>query len=114
MPEEINRLLTDQLASQLFVHSADAIENLRTEGIPDERIHFVGNTMIDSLVSVEHRFRQLEVASRFGLRNREYVLVTLHRPALVDGPLLPAVLKRLGALAEHLPVLFRHIRGPAR
>lgn len=105
MPEEINRLLTDQLASQLFVHSADAIENLRTEGIPDERIHFVGNTMIDSLVSVEHRFRQLEVASRFGLRNREYVLVTLHRPALVDGPLLPAVLKRLGALAEHLPVL---------
>jgi UDP-N-acetylglucosamine 2-epimerase (non-hydrolysing) len=106
MPEEINRIVTDQLADHLFVHSEDAIDNLRAEGIAPHRIHFVGNTMIDSLVAVEERFRALLLAERLGMPTGGYVLVTLHRPALVDGPLLEVVLDRLGELARELPVLF--------
>jgi UDP-N-acetylglucosamine 2-epimerase (non-hydrolysing) len=106
MPEEINRILTDQLADLLFVHSEEAIDNLRAEGIADERIHFVGNTMIDSLVAMQDRFRSIHLASQLGLPPGGYVLVTLHRPALVDGPLLDVVLEQLGALARELPVLF--------
>jgi UDP-N-acetylglucosamine 2-epimerase (non-hydrolysing) len=106
MPEEINRILTDQLSDLLFVHSEDAIRNLRTEGIPQKRIHFVGNTMIDSLVAMEERFRGLCLARQLGLREQDYVLVTLHRPALVDGPLLEVVVARLGRLADEIPVLF--------
>jgi len=105
MPEEINRVVVDHLADLLFVHSEDAIANLRAEGVPEDRIHFVGNTMIDSLVAVQRRFRGLGAAARLGLRASNYVLVTLHRPALVDGPVLEVVLARLGELARELPVL---------
>jgi UDP-N-acetylglucosamine 2-epimerase (non-hydrolysing) len=83
MPEELNRIVTDQLADQLFIHSPEAEDNLHAEGIPAERIHLVGNTMIDTLV-----------------------LVTLHRPALVDGPLLRETIGQLAALARELPVVF--------
>lgn len=106
MPEEINRVLTDQISDLLFVHSEEAIGNLRAEGIAQDKIHFVGNTMIDSLVAVQDRFRQLRLASMLGLEERNYVLVTLHRPALVDGPLLGTVLAALGELAREIPVLF--------
>jgi UDP-N-acetylglucosamine 2-epimerase (non-hydrolysing) len=105
MPEEINRVVTDQISEHLFVHSEEAIANLGAEGIPPDRIHFVGNTMIDSLVGVEARFRDLHVAQRLGLHEGDYLLVTLHRPALVDGPLLPVVVDQLAALAWDLPVL---------
>jgi UDP-N-acetylglucosamine 2-epimerase (non-hydrolysing) len=105
MPEEINRLVVDHLADLLFVHSEDAIANLHAEGVAKERIHFVGNTMIDSLVAVEDRFRSLDAAAGLGLCPGDYLLVTLHRPALVDGPLLEVVLERLGELAQQLPVL---------
>jgi UDP-N-acetylglucosamine 2-epimerase (non-hydrolysing) len=106
MPEEINRVVTDDLSELLFIHSDEATENLRAEGISDSRIQFVGNTMIDSLVAVEERFRRLDVAATLGVRRGDYLLVTLHRPALVDGPLLVAVLERLGELARDLPVVF--------
>jgi UDP-N-acetylglucosamine 2-epimerase (non-hydrolysing) len=105
MPEEINRVVTDQLSELLFVHCHDAIENLRSEGIPCERIHFVGNTMIDTLRAMEERFRGLRAARALGLRAGDYLLVTLHRPALVDGPLLEPVLEQLGELSRALPVL---------
>ena len=115
MPEEVNRVVADQLSQFLFVHSTEAVANLRAEGIPDERIHFVGNTMIDSLVAVGRRHRELDVQSRIGLECDEYVLVTLHRPALVDGPLLPAVVEQLNMLAAELPVVFpMHPRTRAR
>jgi UDP-N-acetylglucosamine 2-epimerase (non-hydrolysing) len=87
MPEEINRIVADEFSDYLFLHCDEAIENLRNEGIPDGRMHFVGNTMIDSLVAVEGRFRSLDSARRLALEPRGYRLVTLHRPALVDGPL---------------------------
>jgi UDP-N-acetylglucosamine 2-epimerase (non-hydrolysing) len=102
MPEEINRALTDNLATHLFIHSEEAVHNLLHEGVPEERIHFVGNTMIDSLVAFEDAVRDIEV----GFEPGSYVLVTLHRPALVDGPLLPEVMDALGTVARDLPVVF--------
>jgi UDP-N-acetylglucosamine 2-epimerase (non-hydrolysing) len=106
MPEEINRIVADEFSEHLFVHCEEAIENLKAEGIADERIHFVGNTMIDSLVAMEPRFRDLNVAERYGLQAGDYLLVTLHRPALVDGPLLADTIEALGRVASELPVLF--------
>jgi len=115
MPEEINRIVADELAEHLFLHSEEAIENLRAEGIAEERMHFVGNTMIDTLVALEERFRAAESAQRLGVEPGAYVLVTLHRPALVDGELLPATVHRLAELAREMPVVFPvHPRTRAR
>jgi UDP-N-acetylglucosamine 2-epimerase (non-hydrolysing) len=106
MPEEINRIVADEFSDVLFLHSEEAIDNLRREGIEDERMHFVGNTMIDSLVAVEGRLRDAGAAARHGVSAGEYLLVTLHRPALVDGPLLPEVIAQLGAISREMPVVF--------
>jgi UDP-N-acetylglucosamine 2-epimerase (non-hydrolysing) len=106
MPEELNRIVTDQLSDQLFIHSPEANDNLHAEGIPAERIHLVGNTMIDTLVALEERFRAAGSAARLGVEPGQYALVTLHRPALVDGPLLPETIERLAALAREMPVVF--------
>jgi UDP-N-acetylglucosamine 2-epimerase (non-hydrolysing) len=106
MPEEINRVVTDHLSRELFLHSDEAIENLRAEGIEPERMRFVGNTMIDTLVALEERFRAREAAAALGLDGRSYLLVTLHRPALVDGPLLAEAMGALATVAAELPVVF--------
>lgn len=106
MPEEINRIVADEFSEFLLIHSDEARDNLRAQGIAAERIHFVGNTMIDTLVAMQPRFRELRTAERLGMTPGEYLLVTLHRPALVDGPLLPEVLAELSVLARELPVLF--------
>ncbi len=106
MPEELNRVVTDQLSDQLFIHSPEANDNLHAEGIPAERIHLVGNTMIDTLVALEDRFRAAGSAGQLGVEPGKYVLVTLHRPALVDGPLLAETIERLAALAQEMPVVF--------
>jgi UDP-N-acetylglucosamine 2-epimerase (non-hydrolysing) len=106
MPEEINRIVADEFSEYLFLHSEEAIENLRAEGIADGRMYYVGNTMIDSLVAVEERFRSANAASALGVTAGDYLLVTLHRPALVDGPLLADVIARLDEVSRELPVLF--------
>jgi len=106
MPEELNRIVADQLSELLFLHSDEAIENLRAEGIAEERMQFVGNTMIDTLLALEERFRELDAAGRLGVPAGEFALVTLHRPALVDGPLLGEAIAALGRLAEQMPVVF--------
>jgi UDP-N-acetylglucosamine 2-epimerase (non-hydrolysing) len=106
MPEELNRIVADQLSQHLFLHSDEAVENLRAEGVPEERMHFVGNTMIDTLAALESRFRDLGAARRLGVEPGGFVLVTLHRPALVDGPLLPHAMTELSALADEMPVVF--------
>jgi UDP-N-acetylglucosamine 2-epimerase (non-hydrolysing) len=106
MPEEINRIVADEFAEHLLVHCDDAIENLRAEGIDETRVHFVGNTMIDTLVALEEKFRALRAAERMSLTPGQYLLVTLHRPALVDGPLLGEVLEQLRNVARYLPVVF--------
>ncbi len=115
MPEEINRIVADEFAEYLFAHSEDAVANLRKEGIEPERIHLVGNTMIDTLCRLEPLFRPLHVAAGLGLPPQGFVLVTLHRPALVDGALLPTVLEQLQTVAERTPVVFPvHPRTRAR
>ena len=106
MPEEINRILTDAISDDLYVHSEEALGNLEREGIPAEKAHFVGNTMIDSLVALQDRFRPLEACREFGLSPGGYLLVTLHRPALVDGLLLFEAISALNLVAADIPVLF--------
>jgi UDP-N-acetylglucosamine 2-epimerase (non-hydrolysing) len=106
MPEEVNRIVADRFSELLFLHSAEAVDNLRAEGIPEQRAHLVGNTMIDTLVALEARFRAAGAAARLGVEPGAYALVTLHRPALVDGPLLPQTLEQLAALAREMPVVF--------
>jgi UDP-N-acetylglucosamine 2-epimerase (non-hydrolysing) len=106
MPEEINRIVADRFSRDLFLHSEEAVANLRAEGIADERMHFVGNTMIDTLIALEDRFRAAGTAARLGVEPGAYALVTLHRPALVDGPLLGETMAQLVALAGAMPVVF--------
>jgi UDP-N-acetylglucosamine 2-epimerase (non-hydrolysing) len=115
MPEEINRIVADEFADYLFAHSEDAVENLRREGIAPERIHFVGNTTIDTLYRLERRFRALRFAAQLELEPRRFVVVTLHRPSLVDTELLDEVLAQLQRIAEQMPVVFPvHPRTRAR
>src|SRR4051794_6479674 len=106
MPEEVNRLLTDQLSNLLFIHSPEARDNLLREGVAEERIHYVGNTMIDTLVAMRARIDELDAPARHGLERGSYLVVTLHRPALVDGPLLVEAIGELAELSAQLPVVF--------
>jgi len=115
MPEEHNRVLTDHLSSVLLVHSEGAIGNLEREGI-EAGIHFVGNTMIDSVLAHVEAARAAAPWEALGLEPGSYGLVTLHRPAVVDDPaLLARVVEGLSALAAHAPVVFPvHPRTRAR
>ncbi|HJZ38165.1 MAG TPA: UDP-N-acetylglucosamine 2-epimerase (non-hydrolyzing) [Solirubrobacterales bacterium] len=106
MPEEVNRIVADRFGSHLFLHSEEAIGNLRAEGIAHERMHFVGNTMIDTLVALEDRIAAAGTAANLDLSPGSYLLVTLHRPALVDGPLLAETIAQLSHLAQQMPVVF--------
>jgi UDP-N-acetylglucosamine 2-epimerase (non-hydrolysing) len=114
MPEEINRIVTDQLSDLLLTPSPDAAPNLRAEGIPEERIIFVGNVMIDSLHWALRK--PTDALARLGLQAEGYALATLHRPANVDSAeALSATLDALDAVAARLPVLFPvHPRTMAR
>jgi UDP-N-acetylglucosamine 2-epimerase (non-hydrolysing) len=107
MPEEHNRRLTDHMSALLLTHSEEANENLAAEGIDGDRVVFVGNTMIDTLLANVERARELAAWREFGLENRGYVLVTLHRAALVDDPeLMVETMRGLEAIAREIPVLF--------
>jgi UDP-N-acetylglucosamine 2-epimerase (non-hydrolysing) len=110
MPEEINRRVTDTISDLLFTPSPDGDANLIAEGVRKNRIHLVGNIMIDSLVTILGRIgreQELEILRRWNLRGGEYVLVTLHRPSNVDEPhSLRRVLKYLNRLSEEAPVVF--------
>jgi UDP-N-acetylglucosamine 2-epimerase (non-hydrolysing) len=106
MPEEINRLVADQLSQLLFIHSPEARDNLLAEGVREGAIHDVGNTMIDSLVAMRERIEEAGAPEAHELPRGEYVVVTLHRPALVDGPLLEETIGQLAAISETMPVLF--------
>jgi UDP-N-acetylglucosamine 2-epimerase (non-hydrolysing) len=106
MPEETNRIGTDHLSALCFLHSEEAIENLRAEGVGEERMKFVGNTMIDTLVALQGRIRERSAGTSIGVEAGTYLLVTLHRPALVDGPLLADAMAALEAVAREMPVVF--------
>jgi UDP-N-acetylglucosamine 2-epimerase (non-hydrolysing) len=107
MPEEHNRRLTDHVSSLLLTHSEDANDNLAAEGIDEDCVELVGNTMIDTLLANVERARELEAWRRYGFEQRHYLLVTLHRPALVDDlRLLKRTTQALDAIAREIPVLF--------
>lgn len=107
MPEEINRLVTDAICDAYFTTTVDAGLNLVKRGVAKERIYFTGNTMIDSLVRNEARFRPPAMWSKKELQEKDYFLLTLHRPSNVDdekklGKLLDTILKAAG----NKPVIF--------
>ena len=107
MPEEINRLLTDAISAYLFTTEKSANENLLREGIPPEKIHFVGNVMIDTLRKHRDQAGRSQILTQLRVREQSYGLVTLHRPSNVDCPhTLETILGALHALAQRLPILF--------
>ena len=107
MPEEINRVLTDQIADLLFTPSQDADQNLLAEGIPPERIRMVGNIMIDSLLGNLERAKQSTVRADLGLQNKDYAVLTLHRPSNVDEvKSFSRILDALEEIATRLPIIF--------
>ncbi len=116
MPEEINRLVTDAISDLLFATSPDAVENLTAEGVPREKIHLVGNPMIDTLRRHLPAAQARKTAQRLGLAERDYALVTLHRPSNVDDAAsLQGILRALQDLSTRIPVLFPvHPRTRAR
>jgi UDP-N-acetylglucosamine 2-epimerase (non-hydrolysing) len=116
MPEEINRLVTDRLSDILYTTEPSGAENLLREGVEEERIAFVGNVMIDTLMKHREAAAALEVPARYGLEAGGYALATLHRPSNVDDPAtLRAMVEVLEGTARHLPVVFPvHPRTEAR
>lgn len=84
MPEEINRLLTDEIADMYFVTEQSGIDHLIAEGKSADKIHFVGNTMIDSLVEFNDQVNESQIINELGLEKKEFVLMTMHRPSNVD------------------------------
>src|SRR5262249_32687937 len=110
-----NRVVTDALSELLFVHSPEAVDNLAREGIDADRVHLVGNTMVDTLVTMLPRIDALDIPGRLGLVPGGYLVVTLHRPSLVDGPLLAESMAALRRLDEESTVVFPvHPRTRAR
>ena len=112
MPEEINRRLTDQLCELLFVTSPEGCDNLAATGVPAERIHFVGNPMIDTLLANLDRFDPIAARAALDLPDR-YAVATVHRPANVDDPSQAArIATMLRAVADRVPVVVPlHPRG---
>jgi UDP-N-acetylglucosamine 2-epimerase (non-hydrolysing) len=107
MPEEINRVVTDRLADLLFTPSRDGDENLLREGVAAERIHFVGNVMIDTLARLLPEARRRVELPGWGVREREYAVVTLHRPSNVDDRRnLAELIAALGEIARNRSVIF--------
>lgn len=107
MPEEINRMVTDSISNWFFTTSETANANLRRAGVEDERILFVGNTMIDTLLANLPKLRQPTCWSELGLTPKGYVVLTLHRPANVDdADNLHALLQAVATACAGLPVVF--------
>jgi UDP-N-acetylglucosamine 2-epimerase (non-hydrolysing) len=107
MPEEINRLVTDALADLLLTPSPDADENLMREGVNPSKIRLVGNIMIDTLVAHLDKARSSTLPVELGIKPKEFVYITLHRPSNVDEKdSLRLIMDQLGSLARRLPVIF--------
>ena len=107
MPEEINRLVTDAITDYFFTTSDVANENLRKSGVKDEKIYFVGNTMIDTLLKQMPRFRQPKLWDELGLKEKKYIVLTLHRPSNVDEESqLKALMDEIMEHSEDYQVVF--------
>jgi UDP-N-acetylglucosamine 2-epimerase (non-hydrolysing) len=107
MPEEINRMVTDAIADVLMPPSKDAVDNLLKEGHAPGKIHMVGNIMIDTLMDAQPQILKSEILQKLGVSERNYALVTLHRPSNVDNILtFKRILLALAAIQERLPIVF--------
>jgi len=117
MPEEVNRRLADAVSDLLFVSEPAGLDHLRREGVPDHKVFFVGNVMIDTLYAVREQAAHSPILEQLGLTPREFALLTLHRPSNVDEPAGLAELLRVldEEVAAHLPIVFPiHPRTRAR
>jgi UDP-N-acetylglucosamine 2-epimerase (non-hydrolysing) len=107
MPEEINRVLTDQISDLLFTTEESAADNLRREGVDGSKIHFVGNVMIDTLLAHRDRARARRIHESLGLEPGGYGLMTLHRPSNVDDTAaFERLMQGIDAVAREIPVIF--------
>lgn len=107
MPEEINRILTDAISDFLFVTEESGRKNLVAEGVPADRIYFVGNVMIDSLEASRRLWMQSDILPRLHLTKGQYGVLTLHRPANVDHPnVLRGLVRALAEVSEECPIVF--------
>lgn len=107
MPEEINRMVTDSITNYFFTTTEIANNNLRKSGVEEERIFFVGNTMIDTLLKHRHRFQKPSIWDELGLKNSEFIVMTLHRPANVDQEFkLRTLVDEIVTNSKDLPLIF--------
>ncbi len=107
MPEEINRMVTDAITDLLLPPSRDAVDNLLKEGHPASKIHLVGNIMIDTLMDSQAQIMKSEILRQLGIEDRNYALVTLHRPSNVDNISdFKRILLALSKIQERLPIVF--------
>lgn len=107
MPEEINRLVTDALSDVLFTTEQSGTDNLLREGVPQEKIFFVGNVMIDTLLRCREQARRSDVLERLQVAPQAYAVLTLHRPSNVDDPLqLQRLFRILRKVGQRLPIVF--------
>ena len=106
MPEEINRILTDKICNLFFVTEPSGLENLKKEGVQNDRIKFVGNTMIDTLVGFSDKIEQAAILEKYNLTKQQYILATLHRPATVD---FEEGLKKLIELFENITKKYKAV-----
>jgi len=107
MPEEINRLVTDSISDFLFTTSIDADQNLKKEGVPAKKIFLVGNVMIDTLLANTRQAKNSRIMNRLGLKERDFALVTLHRPSNVDEKNdLKNIIEIFLQLQKHTKVVF--------
>lgn len=116
MPEEINRVLTDHVSDLLFVTEESAVRNLDAEGIADDKVFFVGNVMIDTLVANRERARQSDILARLALAKGEYAVLTLHRPSNVDdAEAFARILAALDRIGRDVKIVWpMHPRSRAR
>jgi UDP-N-acetylglucosamine 2-epimerase (non-hydrolysing) len=107
MPEEINRILTDTISDYLFVSEPSGLRNLKHEGVPESKVHLVGNVMIDSLITYLPKTNQSNIFSVLGVEKNKYILITLHRPSNVDSEeFLRKLVNVLNTLSNRTHIVF--------
>jgi len=107
MPEEINRVLTDAISDLLFVSEPSGLDNLKREGIADDKVHFVGNVMIDTLEHNRDRAENSQILGELTLEDQSYAVMTMHRPASVDKPkVMAGLLEAFDEIQQDLPIIF--------
>jgi len=107
MPEEINRILTDTISDLLFCTEQSGVDNLKKEGVPDQKIHLVGNVMIDTLLKNRAKAEKSSILDQLNLKGNKYAVLTLHRPSNVDDLMsLKTIFNALDTIQKDMPIIF--------